>query len=134
RRVERGENAALRDLVEGEALETTIAVRAVPERLGQMPRDRLPFAIGVRSEIDGVRLPRALLQLLQNLCFALDEDVGGLEALLDIHAQLALGQVPHVTVGGAHLEPRAEILPDGAGLGRGLHDDEILAALARTRS
>jgi len=55
---------------------------------------------------------RALcFSLFQDFRLPLDEDVGRLEAILDVHAQLALREVPDVAVRRAHLVARSQVLP-----------------------
>src|SRR6185503_16746514 len=122
RMLERLGDTPLRDLVERGAADV---VGVVAERLGEMPRDRLPLAIGVGREIDGGRAARAGLEVLEDLPFALDEHVGRLEALLDVDAQFALREIADVPVRGLHLVSGTEVLGDGPGLGRRLDDDQI---------
>src|SRR5207249_481039 len=120
--LERGKDSALGDLVEGQPEDP--AVRAVPQRLGQMPGDGLPFPVGIGGEIDRRGLTRALLQLFQDLRLPLDQDVGRLEAVLDVDPELALREIAHVPVRGAHLETGAEVFADGPGLRGRFYDDE----------
>ena len=47
--------------------------------LGDVPGDRLAFAIGVGREVDGLDLARGLADLAEDLLLALDDLVLGLE-------------------------------------------------------
>ena len=60
---------------------------------GNMPRDRLAFAVGVAGEIDVFLALGGGLDLAEDLLFALDRDEIGREIVLDIDPELALGQV-----------------------------------------
>jgi hypothetical protein len=72
------------------------------------------------------------LDLRDDLLLAVDDDVLGLEIVLDIDADGGLGQVLDVSDGGLHLEPWPKVLLDGARLGRRLDDDQRAAhALGR---
>ena len=133
-------NRALRDLVEGYALDA----QAVPvfififsllgglllflgavgiEFIGQMRGDGFAFAVRVRRQKDVVGRLRQLLQPGENLLFARDDDVFGIEFVLDIDAQRALGQVFHVAQRGLDREPFAKIFLNGFRLGGRLNDD-----------
>ena len=112
----------LRDLVERDP--PGLVVRQVQE-LFEMPGDGLPLPVRVRGEIDRIRLLRGLRQVPDHVLFPLDGLVDRLEALLHVHAQLALGQVPQMAHAGLHLIPLAQISPDGLGFRRRLHDDQV---------
>ena len=71
------------------------------EMIGDMPCDRLAFAIGVAGEVDVVLALGGGLDLAEYLLFALDYDEIGREIVLDIDPELALGQVRR------HGRPRA---------------------------
>jgi hypothetical protein len=69
-----------------------------PYRIGDVPGDRFPLAVGVRGKVDRFRGARRLDDLAEQLLPFLDDDIGGGEAVFDVHAQTALGQildVPH---------------------------------------
>src|SRR5207245_2701640 len=84
------------------------------------------FAVGVGGQVDGGRVPRRRLQLLDHLLARGQDFVLGLEALLDVDAERLLGQVPDMAHGGLHLEVPPEILVDRLGLRRRLDDHEVL--------
>src|SRR5690606_21275833 len=119
-----------RDLVEEDAAEArpstaaALAVAVVAELLRHVVGDGLTFPVRVGREDDLLGGLDFLLQLLDDLALASDGDVAGLEAVLDVDAQLVLGQVPDVAHRGADLEPGAQILADGPGLGRRFDDHE----------
>ena len=112
----------LGDLVEGDPVGLVVGQA---EQLLQMPGNGFALPVRVGGQIDGFALLGRLLQIADDVLFALDGLVVGQEALLHIHADLALGQVPDVAHGGLHLKPGAQIFSDGLGLGRRLHDDQI---------
>ena len=56
------------------------------------------FAVGIRGEVDMIGRKRQLLQFGENLFFSGYDDVFGLELVVDIDTQAALGQVFHVAV------------------------------------
>src|SRR5207249_919913 len=69
---------------------------AIPQLLGYVPRDRLALAVGVRGDEHPVGGLRGLLDLGEGLRLALDRHVLRGEALVDIHAELALRQITDV--------------------------------------
>ena len=83
----------LGDLVEEDALD--VRVRRA-HLLGDVPGDRLPFAIGVGRQQHALRVPRGLHDLRQHLLLAVDDHVLGLEAVLDVDPHLLLGEILHV--------------------------------------
>ena len=106
----------LRDLVEQDAVDLGALD---PELLGKVPADGLALAVGVGGDVEGLGLLGRPLQLVQHLLLGGQHAVVGLEPALLIHAQLRLGQVPHVAHGGLHDEPRIQIFLDGLHLRRG---------------
>src|SRR4029077_3268127 len=97
-----------------------------PELLGDVPGDRLALAIRVRREVDVLLVLRRLLDLVENLRFALDHVVLGGEILLDVDPELRLRQVHHVADRGLHLVVAAQVLAERLRLGGRLDDDEVL--------
>ena len=87
-----------------------------------MPGDSLPLPVRVGGQVDTAALLGGFFQVTDNILFALDGLVVGNKALLDIHAQLALGQVPDVAHRRLYLIARPQVFADGLGLGRGLDD------------
>jgi hypothetical protein len=67
---------------------------------------------------------RGRLQIRERLLLARDRDVLRLEPLVDVDAELLLGEVAKVADGGLHPIAAPEVLADGLGLGRRLDDDE----------
>ena len=116
----------LGDLVEGDALH--LAVRQF-QRFLQVPADGFPFAVFVGREPDGGGLVGFLLELLEAVLLIVGDDVGGLETVLHIHTEVAFGEVPHVAVAAEDGVALTQVLLDGLGLGRRLHDDQIAALL-----
>jgi len=66
------------------------------EALGDVPGDGLALAIRIGGEIDVFFVFRGLLELLDDLALAVDDGVLGLEVVLDVDAELRLGQVDDV--------------------------------------
>ena len=99
-------------------------------RLGHVPGDRLAFPVEVGGEEDLVRAAGGLLDVGDLLAAVVRDHVLGREVVVDVHAELALarilGQVADVAVGRQDPVIGAEIALDGAGLGRGFDDDEVL--------
>ena len=126
--LERREHALLGDLVEHQAADLLLVAAA--ELLGQVPADRLPFAVRVGRDEDLVGLLRVVLQLLEDLLAARDDLVGRLEALVDVDAELALGQIADVAHRGDDLVVLAEIFVDGLRLRRRFDHDECLCHMS----
>ncbi len=95
------------------------------EMFGDMPRDRLAFAVGVAGEVDILLAFGGALDLADYLLFALNYDVVGSEIMLDIYTQLAFGQVHHVADRGHDLVVATEVTLDGFRLCRRFDDYEI---------
>ena len=114
--------------------------------LAEVPGDRLPFAVLVRSQEDfvcvaGQPLEGGYLGLLLGR-----DDVDGLEPIVDIDGEvrprlvfeglwevLTRGQVPDVPDRGFDHVVRAQEPADGLGLGRRLDDHQLLAATGPAR-
>ena len=125
RMLERLADRAPRDLVELHPVHRLVLEHpALRQELGDVPRDRLALAVGVGGEIEGARAPHGPHDRLHV----------GLRARhqLEVHGEAALrldrpgggNEVAHVPVGGEDREIRVQVLPDGAGLRRGLDDEE----------
>ena len=129
--LEGGLDGGLRDLVEDDALGL---LGGDLGRLEDVPGDGLALAVGVGGEEDALGLARGGLDLLDDIALVLEHLVGGLEgAALHIDAIAVVGQVANVADGGDDAVLVAEDALDGAGLGGGLDDDQVLAAAgART--
>ena len=110
------------DLVEGDA--AGLAVGQVHQLL-QVPGDGLPFPVRVGGEIDGVAAVRGVLELVHQGLLALDLDIVGLEIVLDVHAQGALGQVAQVAHAGLDQIFISEVFADRLRLGGRLDDHQI---------
>ncbi len=94
---ERRVNRELGDLVEDDPVGI-----AQSERLGQMPGDGLALAIGVGREERRRRLLHGRAQIADLLLLALDELVLRGETVVDVDADLRLGQIADVAHGGEH--------------------------------
>src|SRR5881628_845619 len=113
-------DSVLGDLVEQDALH----LAAVRELARHVPGDGLALAVRVGGEEHSLRGFRGLLDFGEGLGLLLDGHVLGREAVLDVHAELALrqiAQVPHRRLDGV---ARAQVLADRLGFGGRLDDDE----------
>ena len=124
--VERLRDRALGDFIENDALRF---LRRQLQGAGQVPGDRFALAVEVGSEIDHVRLGSELPQISDELGAAGQDVVDRLEVVVEVHAQFAFGQIPNVPHRSPYRIAGAEILLDGLGLGRRLHDDQRTAAV-----
>ena len=94
--------------------------------LGDMPGDRLALAIRVGREIDCVSGPDRFLQRRDDLFFAFGYLIHRHEAAVDIHAQVALGQIAHMAHGRFDAIAGAEIFLNRLRLGGRLNDHELV--------
>src|SRR5208283_5391656 len=101
------------------------------QMIGDMPGDRLAFAVGVAGEIDVLLALGGALDLADYLLFALDYDVVGSETVLDIHTQLAFGQVHHMADRRHDLVIATEVTLDGFRLCGRFDDYEIFCHRSR---
>ena len=115
-------HALFGDLAEGDAVFRR-SVQA--QQIGQMPADGLALTVRVGGEEHFVALLGQALKLLDDFFLALDVDILGSVAVLDVNAKLALGQVADVAHGGRHLISAAQVLADGLGFRRGFYDHEF---------
>ena len=111
------------DLVEGHALGLFIAQA---QQCLEMPGDRLALAVRVRCKIDHVAGLGGFFQFVDQRFLALDRLVIGLEVMLDIYADLALGQIAQMPHAGRDDKVLAQIFANGLGLCRGFHNDQVL--------
>src|SRR2546425_940359 len=110
----------LGDLVEQDAPH----LAAVRELARHVPRDGLALAVRVGGEEHPLRGFRGLLDFGEGLGLLLDGHVLGREAVLDVHAELALRQIAQVPHGRLDGVARAQVLADRLRLGGRLDDDE----------
>ena len=130
RLVHRGEHGVSGDLLEQHPVHRDLGVDLV----GHVPGDRLALPVGVGGEVDGGGGLGRLLQLREGLRLSFNGDVLRLEPALHVHPQLPGGEVAQVPDGRLHVVARAEVLPDGLGLGGRLDDDERTPARPRRAS
>src|SRR5262249_13543693 len=88
--------------------------------------DRLAFAVGIGREIDVLLALRRLAQLGDDLPLAVNDLILGGEILLDVDAELALGQIDDVPHRRLHLVVATEVFGERPRLGGRLDDDEML--------
>ena len=96
-------------------------------RFLQVPRNglALPVRVGGEEYIRGV-IP-GFFQLVQQRPLVLHHHVGRLKVLLDVDADLALGEVAEMPLGSGYHVLRAQDLADGPGLGGRLYYHQALA-------
>ncbi len=114
-------NGLLGDFVEGQPV--NLALLAL-QFLNQVPADGLALAVGVGRDVNVRRVFRGLLELLDDLLARFDGFVLLGEVVVDVHTQLALGQIADVTHRRDDLVVAAEIFVDGLRLRRRLDHDE----------
>ncbi len=112
-----------RDLVEGDA--PGFFVRQL-QKLLQMPADGLALAVRVGCEIDGTGALGRLFQLRYDRLAPLDGLIMRLKIVFQIHAHGIFRQITQMSHRGDHLIVAAKVFLDRPGLGRGLHDHQIL--------
>ena len=115
------------DLVEGDT--SGLIVRQVQQML-QMPGNGLSLAVRVGGEVDGIAGGGVLFQLADQLLLAANGLIFRFKIVFNVHAKGTLGQVAQVAHAGRYLIVRPQILADGLGLGRRLHDHQMLLAHA----
>ena len=91
-----------------------------------MPGDGLPLAVHIGGEVDGAGALGDALELRDDLALAADGLVLGLEVVLEVDPELALGQVADMPHRGLHDEVLAQVLVDRARLGGALDDHQGL--------
>ncbi len=114
----------LGDFMEQDALD--LAVEGLAQLIGDMEGDRLALAIRVGGEVDMVLALGLLLYVLDDLGLARNDMVFGLEVMLYIDAEGALGQIDDMADRGGHHIVGPEVSLDGFRLGRRFYYDEIL--------
>src|SRR5262249_47035805 len=97
RRIERLLDGVLRDLVKPRT--TDWSATALFDLTGDVPRDGLALAIRVGREEDLARFFGGRFELGEGFFFALDRDVLGLEAVVDVDAEFFFWEITHVTDG-----------------------------------
>ena len=112
-------DAGFGDFIEGH---TVILIFTHTQNLGQMPRNRLSFAIRVGCEINLLAFSRSAFELFDQLLLALDVLIGRGKTMLRINAQFAFGQVADMPHRGHDLIARAQILFNRFGFCRRLHN------------
>ena len=109
------------------------------EHLEQVPRDGFALAIGIGCEIQGVTVFEEPFELGDLFLFIRVHDVVGLEAVVDIHRELAdrgllqfrrqlggLRKIANVPHGGLDDVRISQVTADGFDLGGRLHNEETL--------
>ena len=89
-----------------------------------MPADRFALAIRVSGEVHGIDTFGGCLQFRDQLFFAFDNFVSRREFVIDIHGQILLRQIFHVTQRSLYDVLLAEIFSDSFRLRRRFDDDE----------
>ncbi len=114
-------NYPLGNLIEDDPLKACPVL--VVEDIKQVIGNCLTLPVVVRGQIDHLRLPRLLAELLHQ--FAVLDDEMGFKTVFDLHPEFRPREVSHVAHRADDLIPATEVPPEGAGLGRRLHDDQL---------
>src|SRR6185312_746934 len=115
------------DLIENDAMDPLAAeLTALLENLGEMPGDRLAFAVGIGREQQSLRLAQAADDGLDVALALLEHLVLHGEAAIGVDRTFLRHEVANMPVGGEHLEVLAQVLLDGACLGGRFHYDQIV--------
>ena len=115
------------DLGEHDAIERLARQQAAFfQDLGDVPADRLAFAVRVGRKEDGVGRLGGAGDGLDVLLVLLDQLVAHGEVALGVDRAFLRHQVAHVAVGGQDGEVLSEVLVDRLGLGGGLDDKQVL--------
>ena len=96
------------------------------QQLGEVPGDRLAFAVRVGREVQRVGFLERARDRLHVLLVLLEDLVAHRELALRVDRAFLRHQIAHVTIRSQHLEVLAEILLDGLRLGGRFDDDEVL--------
>ena len=116
-----------RDLVESHPIEFALGPGS-PEEFLDVPGNRLTLAVRVGGQINLLRRRSRPAQLVDGLCFSLNDAVIGLEIVLNVYSHFALAgfhQIPHVAPRCEDVEIPAQELLDGAHFRRRFHDQEL---------
>ena len=135
-----GQDRRLGDLVEDHPLDRDVLRLQLVE---EVPGDRLALAVLIGGEVELVGVLEQALELGDVALLVARDDVVGLEAVLDVDREPAprlvldlrrgvrgaVREVADVADGGLDDVARAEVPRDGAGLGRGLDDHQLVCHL-----
>ncbi len=119
----RRQHGVLGDLVE---LDPTHGAITGIDRLDQVPRDRLALPVGVRRHKDLVGALSLAPQLLHRFRLLAWNQVLGLKVPVQVHAQLALGQISNVPERSEHVIIAPKVLSDGFRFRGRFHDNELI--------
>ena len=133
--VDRAPDGVPGDLVEEHAPDRHVDAAALGLDLQRDVRgDRLPFTIGVGRYENFPGILRRCLQLGDGLFLSRNGDELGLEAVLDVDAELLFREVHDVADGRPNAEAAPEILADRPRLCGRFHDDERCRTSRRWRA
>jgi hypothetical protein len=124
-RLQRTFDSRFRDLVEEDPIDFPVFLLPLAvDLLGDMPGDRLAFAVRIRREKHLIGLLRFLLDLSEHFGFALDRDVLRLEIAFDVDAEFAGRQVFDMADGSHDGVPATQVLRNRPGLRRRFNNDQ----------
>ena len=123
---ERVLNRLFGDLVEGQTM--NLALLAL-ELVLDVPADRFAFAVRVGRDVDVSGIFGRVSQLLDDLLARRNRLVLFRKLVLDVHAQLALGQIADVSHRRDDLVVAAQVFVDRLRLRRRLHHDKCFCHL-----
>ena len=96
----------------------------LPQDLGDVPGDGLPFPVRVRPQVNLRDAGGRFLQFLDDLGLSQDSDVFGRKFVFQVNPQLTFGQVLDVPFAGDHLDVVAQVFLQGLRLGGRFHDEQ----------
>ena len=117
---------ALGDLVEDDPVHRLRVEHVrIAEKLGDVPRDRLAFPVGISRQIERFRLLHRAAQGVDVLRVARDGLVVHQEAVLRLDRTVFGNQIPHMPVRGKDFEVGSQVLLDRSGLGGRFNNQEV---------
>ena len=124
---ERVIDRALGDLVERDAADLLVGQSCV---LGDVPCDRLAFAVEVGRQPNQVGVPGLVRESLELATAILERLVARREVVIQVNAQRLGRQIADVAIAGEHAVSGSKVALNGLRLGGGLDDDEIVSSAA----
>ena len=95
----------------------------------QMPGNRLALAVRVSRQDDRLGILSFLTDAFEHLAATPDRNILRFKVVFNVYAQLGLGQIADMAVGGLHLIRSAQEFGNRARLGGRLHDHQLMRRL-----
>ena len=120
-------DGTLGDLVEGDAADLVFGQTGV---LGDVPGDRLAFAVQVRRQPHLARVAGLADELVELATTILEGLVARGEVMVEVDAERLGGEVADMAVAGEHPITGSKVAFDGLGLGGRFDDHQIVTVAA----